>query len=93
MKIIKDVNGETLRLTKTHLKEITGEMCPGDKWSMPLSELKRSILYDSWYVRLFLTGDSKRPGAVSYSVIDARIGCRTFSVRTFNQILTAAGVK
>jgi hypothetical protein len=86
--IITDVNGGKLSLTKTRLREVTGEAVPGNTWSVNLVDLKAAfqdqpVLYrtdEMW-------GDLR--GHITYSPKERVIGCRTFDAENFAVILKA----
>jgi len=91
--IIRDVKGGKLRLTKTTLTELTGEAIDGDKWTLNLSELNREgTLNGSIELWLHRTSPTygKVPGVCRADAAKRRIGCRSFTIRTFGHIIRAA---
>jgi hypothetical protein len=91
--IITDVKGGKLRLTSTSLTELTGEVLPGDRWTLNLSELTRKGATNR-VTELFLHRVDRTYGTVTGAcTADAshlRIGCRAFTTRTFARIMRAA---
>lgn len=86
--VIKDLNGWTLRLSKTKLVELTGERLAGQRWALPLSELKT----DAFNVAILCIAGTLL-GEEGRAIVDKeghRIGCREFSRTTFNKIMKAA---
>jgi hypothetical protein len=91
--IITDVNGEKLLLTKTFLKELTGEVVPGAKWRLDLTELTRSCATSRGVELLLQRIDrtyGKVTGVCTADAAHLRIGCRLFTIRTFGRIMRAA---
>jgi hypothetical protein len=91
--IITDVIGGKLKLTSTTLTELTGEVLPGDKWTLRLTELTRAGATDR-VTELFLhridRTYGKVTGACTVDALHTRIGCRVFTIRTFARIMRAA---
>jgi hypothetical protein len=90
--IIKDVNGGTLRLSKTRLTEVTGQTAHL-RYFLLLKDLRASE-------EPLLNTTEHHTGKNYQPWIDAKIkpenfsiGCRTFSEKVFKQIMRAAGVK
>jgi hypothetical protein len=92
--IIRDVNGYKLILTKNQLKESTGEVVPGDKWTLDLSELTKPNEGPIARIRVYLhrVDDVYGNATGECFAVPSRnsIGCRTFTVKTFNRIMRAA---
>jgi hypothetical protein len=91
--IITDVKGGKLRLTSTALTELTGEVMPGDKWTLDLSELTRGGATNGLNELLLhrVAADyGEVTGACKARAFSLQIGCRTFTVRTFARIMRAA---
>lgn len=93
-KLIKDLEGSTLRLTKTTLTEVNGyEVGP---FRLRLSVLKGR----SWDGYIYATAEGlrkpdgfQRPvkrASISINYTGRRIGCKTFDEKTFAKILKAA---
>jgi hypothetical protein len=101
-KIIKDIHGGTLRLSKTRLTELTGCAIDGECWYLPLKNLRKpsdgpvSRLFNGWtFVTIYLPakGNIRRfPRTGEVTLGRTRIGCRNFSKETMAQILKAAGL-
>ena|ERR1017187_5451674 len=91
--IITDVKGGKLRLTSTSLTELTGEVLPGDRWTLNLSELTRKGATDR-VTELFLHRVDRTygtcTGECTADALHTRIGCRVFTIRTFARIMRAA---
>lgn len=95
--IVKDLKGGTLRLTRTKLVELTGQT-GFSKWTLELSELKSPRLVNGclWvdiHRPCVFDGANDIVTCVMCAPKNHKIGCRTFSARTFNKIMRAAGVK
>ena len=96
MKIIKDIKGGRLRLTKTTLTEVTGTLIPGKKWSVRLVDLNggmvplfRKANKDDWQYSSSTRVQPTIRGEAFHSPRDLRIGCRTFNVKTYEVIAKA----
>jgi hypothetical protein len=95
--IITDIRGGKLKLTSTTLTELTGEVVPGDKWTLDLSELTKAGATDR-VTELFLHRIDRTYGKITGKITGActadashlRIGCRVFTIRTFGRIVRAA---
>jgi len=97
--IIKDINGNKLRLTKKVLTEVTGEAFTGEKWSVKLIDLKNweenGLLYteqpilfrnptqDELDFSWILNSEGKTTGWTVYKPRARRIGCRKFDKSTW----------
>ena len=91
--IITDVRGGKLRLTSTSLTELTGEVMPGDKWTLDLPELTKAGATDGYLELRLHRGDRTYglvTGACTADALHTRIGCRVFTIRTFARIMRAA---
>jgi hypothetical protein len=87
--IIKDIDGGELELTKTRLTEISGGTSEPFKYYLLLKNLKPT----SVTIRLTYKKNPdgyRTPYPAQVHRIFCRIGCRTFSPTTFNQIMKAA---
>lgn len=98
--IIKDINGDKLRLTKTELREDFGGMADG--CSLDLVQFDQALTRNrknnrSFEVSLnFLSGGLgttsgrvRRPGNIVTGE-NGKIGCRHFTAETFAKIVAAA---
>lgn len=97
--IIKDINGDKLRLTKTELREDFGGMVGG--CSLDLVQFDQALTRNRKNNRMFkvilnflngsgtTSGYVRRPGN-SVTGENGKIGCRHFTAETFAKIVAAA---
>ena len=91
--IITDVKGGKLKLTRTALTELTGEVNPGHKWTLDLTELIRKGATNGRTALLLRRIDrtyGEVTGACAALSVSRQIGCRWFTVSTFARIMRAA---
>lgn len=87
--IITDINGGTLKLSKTRLTEVTGSAVPGILWYLPLETLAKAKSLE-WLSIFTKWGTGKVRGAANFEPSINRIGCRSFDDATFKKIMKAA---
>lgn len=102
--LIKDIHGGTVLLTKTHIKESTGEVIPGEKWQMSFVHLRHRLGYTpsvsdprhtslGWYVDIeLLNSPWPRTGEATVHHGARKLGCRHFTKANYNKIMQAAGL-
>lgn len=102
--IIKDVDRQELRLTKTRLSEIVGRVAESEPWGVGFAQIRKAVADDSTKVYCTLPANKSKSGKMRFAFLPfhtkanlgvegPKIGCRTFSLATFAKILKAAGVK
>lgn len=96
--IVKTTTGERLEITKTHLTELDKSKCGEWNYQVTLPEIRKSYEKEKQTISVTSVMDVGAGKAlyVTAHIREARIvnlGCCWFSIRTYNKILRAAGVK
>lgn len=102
--IVECKAGGKLYLSKTKLRELTGEAFKGAKYYMLLADFKKAYEMPepdiSWSVPREVLIHLPKPVSnlnshpkVDLDIKKRRIGCRRFTLATFAKILEAAGIK
>jgi len=98
---IRDIRGESLTLTKTHLKEDVGSIISKVRYQVSLSAIKSEYENNSEIIAITSVNPeiARENGMVVkgshflFSRGFRKIGCRTFGVDSWDKILKAAGIR